>query len=61
MFEYTVETFEGKWLLTDDELMNTIIITSWTAYDLGAFIEHAIVHVLRHRLQIEKMIIRYGI
>ena len=61
MFEYTVETFEDKWLLTDDELMNTIIKTSWTTYDLEAIIEHAIVHILRHRLQIEKMIIKYEI
>lgn len=61
MFKYTVETFEDKWLLTDDELLNTIIKTSWTTYDLEAIIEHAIVHILRHRLQIEKMIIKYKI
>ena len=54
MFLYTVQTFEDKWLLTDDELMNTIIKTSWTTYDLEAIIEHSIVHILRHRLQIEK-------
>ena len=56
MFEYTVETFEDKWLLTDDELLNTIIKTSWTTYDLEAIIEHAIVHVLRHRRQIENFL-----
>ena len=61
MFEYTVETFEDKWHLTYDELMNTIIKTSWTTYDLEAIIEHAIVHILRHRLQIEKMIVKYEI
>ena len=61
MFEYTVETFEDKWLLTDDELLNTIIKTSWTTYDLEAIIEHSIVHILRHRLQIQKMIFKYGI
>ncbi|MFI0430681.1 DinB family protein [Mariniflexile sp. HMF6888] len=61
MFEYTVQTFEDKWLLTDEELLNTIIKTSWTTYDLEAIIEHAIVHILRHRLQIEKMIIEYKI
>lgn len=61
MFKYTVETFEDKWLLTDDELLNTIIKTSWTTYDLEAIIEHSIVHVLRHRLQIEKMIFKYEI
>ena len=61
MFEYIVETFQDKWLLTDEELLNTIIKTSWTTYDLEALIEHSIVHVLRHRLQIEKMIIKYEI
>jgi uncharacterized damage-inducible protein DinB len=54
MFQYTVETFEDKWLLSDNDLLNTIIKTSWTTYDLEAIIEHAIVHVLRHRLQIQK-------
>jgi uncharacterized damage-inducible protein DinB len=58
MFKYTVETFEDKWLLTDDDLLNTIIKTSWTIYDLEAIIEHSIVHVLRHRLQIQKLLIK---
>ena len=58
MFRYTIETFEDKWLLTDDELLNTIIKTSWTTYDLEAIIEHSIVHILRHRLQIEKLLIK---
>ena len=61
MFNYAVETFEDKWLLTDDELLNTIIKTSWTTYDLEAINEHAIVHILRHRRQIEKMIIEHEI
>jgi uncharacterized damage-inducible protein DinB len=55
MFQYTITTFEDKWLLTDEELLSIIIKTSWTTYDLEAIIEHAIVHVLRHRLQIEKL------
>jgi uncharacterized damage-inducible protein DinB len=58
MFTYTVDTFEDKWLLTDEDLLNTIIKTSWTTYDLEAIIEHSIVHVLRHRLQIEKLLIK---
>jgi len=58
MFKYTVDTFEDKWLLTDDDLLNTIIKTSWSTYDLEAIIEHAIVHVLRHRLQIEKLLLK---
>jgi uncharacterized damage-inducible protein DinB len=56
MFEYHVATFENKWLMTDDEMMQTNIKTSWTTYDLEAIIEHAIVHILRHRLQIQKRI-----
>lgn len=59
MFDYTVETFENKWLMTDDEMMATIIKTSWTTYDLEAIIEHAIVHILRHRLQIQKAIAKF--
>ena len=58
MFHYTVETFEDKWLLSDDELLNTIIKTSWTTYDLEAIIEHSIVHILRHRRQIEKLLMK---
>ena len=61
MFKYTIENFEDKWHLKDEEIMNTIIKTSWTTYDLEAIIEHAIVHILRHRRQIEKMIFKYGI
>lgn len=56
MFSYTVETFRDKGHLTDDDLMHTLIKTTWTTYDLEALIEHAIVHILRHRLQIQKML-----
>jgi uncharacterized damage-inducible protein DinB len=56
MSEYNVNTFKNKWLLSDDEMMNTIIKTTWTTYDLEALIEHSIVHILRHRLQIQKLI-----
>lgn len=57
MFQYKIATFETKWLITDDEMMKTIIKTSWTTYDLEAIIEHSIVHILRHRLQIQKRIL----
>lgn len=60
MFQYTLATFEDKWLLTDEEILSTIIKTSWSTYDLEAIIEHAIVHVLRHRLQIEKLLTKKG-
>lgn len=56
MFLYNVQTFEDKWLMSDEQMMKTIIKTSWTTYDLEAIIEHSIVHILRHRLQIQKLI-----
>ena len=61
MFIYTVDTFEDKCHLTYKQLMHTLIKTSWTTYDLESIIEHAIVHILRHRLQIEKYISNYEI
>lgn len=60
MFAYNVATFEDKWLLSDEVMMNTIIKTSWTTYDLEAIIEHSIVHILRHRLQIQKLLIKFN-
>ncbi len=56
MFGYTVETFEDKWLMTDEEILRTVIKTSWSTFDLEALIEHAIVHIFRHKLQIEKLL-----
>ncbi len=56
MFLYTLETLRNKDHLTYNDLMKTLIKTSWTTYDLEALMEHAIVHILRHRLQIQKML-----
>ncbi len=52
MFALTLNTFEGIIKYTDDQLLHTIIKTSWSTYDLEALIEHAIVHVMRHQRQI---------
>jgi uncharacterized damage-inducible protein DinB len=56
MFLYTQETLRDKGHLTHNDMMHLLIKTSWTTYDLEAMIEHAIVHILRHRLQIQKML-----
>lgn len=55
MFQHTLDTFSGKWEMTYTEMLNTIIKTSWATYDMESMIEHAIVHVLRHRRQIERL------
>lgn len=56
MFRYTLDSLDKKWHLTDNDLLSTIIKTSWTTYDLEALLEHAIVHVMRHRRQIDKLL-----
>lgn len=57
MLEYTAQTLEGRWEMTDEEISGTVIHSRWGAmYDVEQLLEHAIVHVLRHRRQIEKFI-----
>ena len=55
MIIYTIETLQDKWELNDDEIMRVKIISRYgPQYDLEQMMEHAIVHILRHRRQIEK-------
>jgi uncharacterized damage-inducible protein DinB len=59
MFEYTEASLDGHWSMTDDDLTATIIPISWSDHhDLEALLEHAIVHILRHRRQIEYLTLR---
>jgi uncharacterized damage-inducible protein DinB len=52
---YTAQTLEGRWEMSDAEISGTVIKSSWgVVYDLEQLLEHAIVHVLRHRRQIER-------
>jgi uncharacterized damage-inducible protein DinB len=56
---YTVETLDGRWEMSDEEIAGTVINSRWgVAYNVEGLLEHAIVHVLRHRRQIEKFIRR---
>ncbi|HEV2706788.1 MAG TPA: DinB family protein [Pyrinomonadaceae bacterium] len=57
MLVYTAQTLEGRWKMTDEEITATLINSGWgVRYDVEQLLEHAIVHVLRHRRQIEKFI-----
>jgi uncharacterized damage-inducible protein DinB len=60
MLAYTIETFDGNWELSDEE-MNKIVIKSAENFTetLEQLLEHAIVHVLRHRRQIEKFTLKF--
>jgi len=56
MLEYTVQTLEGRWEMTDDEITSVVIDSGWgVRYDLEQLLEHAIVHILRHRRQIQRL------
>jgi uncharacterized damage-inducible protein DinB len=56
MFEYSLDSFEGRWEMIEEEVEKTIIKTSWGVYNLEQLLEHAIVHVLRHRRQINYLV-----
>lgn len=54
---YTIETLDGRWEMSGEEISAIVIKSRWGAvYDVDGLLEHAIVHLLRHRRQIEKFI-----
>ena len=62
MLEYTAQTLEGRWEMTDGEIESAIVLTGWgVTYNLEQLLEHAIVHILRHRRQIEKFMLQGNI
>ncbi len=54
---FTANSVEGKWNLSESEIIATRRETRWGLYDIEMMFEHAIVHILRHRRQIEKFIL----
>lgn len=55
MFQFNVQTLQNKMDITDDVIFQNIMHVSWgQKYDMEQLLEHAIVHVLRHRRQVEK-------
>jgi hypothetical protein len=54
---FTANSIEGKWNMTEAEIIATRRETRWGLYDIEMMFEHAIVHILRHRRQIEKFLI----
>lgn len=57
MLRHTAATLEGKWELPDEEIMAVKMRVRWgPTYDLEQMLEHAIVHILRHRRQIERFL-----
>jgi uncharacterized damage-inducible protein DinB len=59
MLEYTRATLEGHWDLSEDEANAMKMQSGWgQLYDFEQLFEHAIVHVMRHRRQIERFLKR---
>ncbi|MEP7038256.1 MAG: DinB family protein [Acidobacteriota bacterium] len=60
MFAYTTEIFEGERQITDEEMENVYFKTRWeVTYNIDQLFEHAIVHALRHRRQIQKFLLKF--
>jgi uncharacterized damage-inducible protein DinB len=59
---YTAQTLEGKWEMTDEEIQGVVMKVRWGPnYDLEQLMEHAIVHLLRHRRQVERFLEKMGV
>ncbi len=55
---FTANSVEGKWNMGESEIAATKAETRWGLYNIEMMFEHAIVHILRHRRQIEKFLIK---
>ncbi len=57
MLEYTAATLEGRWTYSDEQTGAVKINSRWgVQYDMEQILEHAIVHILRHRRQIDRFL-----
>lgn len=62
MLKYTEENLQNKWKLTWRKIQGNIIHTAWGQdFDIDQLLEHAIVHILRHRRQIEKLMLQHSV
>jgi len=57
LVEYAAQTLENHWTMPDAEILKTFIESNLEfTENLEQVLEHAIVHVLRHRRQVEKFL-----
>jgi len=56
---YTANLVSNSLNLTREEIISTRRETRWGYYDIEMMFEHAIVHILRHRRQIEKFLLSF--
>ena len=59
MLDYTIATLDGHWNLSEEDSVAMQMQSGWgQVYDFEQLFEHAIVHVSRHRRQIERFLAR---
>lgn len=60
MLAYTAEIFEERWEELSEDLTNRFIVTRRRGnYSIEQMLQHAIVHVLRHRRQVDKFLLKF--
>ena len=56
MLKFTIGTLDGRWEMPDETIRAIRIQTGWeVVYDPEQRLEHAFVHILRHRRQFERL------
>lgn len=58
MLSYTADALEGRWDYSGEQVMAVQIRSPWGPENLEQLLEHAIVHILRHRRQIERFLLQ---
>ena len=57
---YTAETLDGRWEMSYEEMEKTIISRKENVSEnIEQLLEHAVLHILRHRRQIEKFLLKF--
>jgi uncharacterized damage-inducible protein DinB len=58
---YTIETLDGMWEMSYAEMDETVITRKENfSESIEQLLEHAIVHILRHRRQVDKFLLKLG-
>lgn len=58
---YTVETLEGRWEMSYAELEEFVVERKGNfSENLEQLLEHAVMHILRHRRQVDKFLLKFS-
>ena len=58
MVRYTDETVQSRYTMSEQDMDKLTVMTNWgVAYSVDQLLEHAVMHIHRHRRQLEKFIL----